>query len=307
MPKLKLSDFSARPSLPQGKPLGKGFIHRQGGFLNLPNDNIIKTIAVALCLCLVCSVIVSTAATLLKPQQVANKLLDKKRNIVAVAELDAADKSVEELFQRIETKVVNLATGEYDDSVDPLSYDQRKASNDPQLSTKLSKSEDQAQIGRQANLANVYLLKDGDNIQKIILPVKGYGLWSTMYGFVALESDARTVSGITFYEHGETPGLGGEIENPRWQQVWKGKKIINEQGTPSLHLIKGQVTPSTPESEYKIDGLAGATLTSNGVTNLIQFWVGENGFGPYLERLRGANKTAALLQGEPADSTRARG
>lgn len=261
----------------------------QQGFLQLPNDNMFKTIAVAVALCLVCSVVVSTAATLLKPKQVANKLLDKKQNIIAVAGLGDSGQTVDEAFSRIDTRVVELSTGEYSDAVDSLTYDQRKASKDPQLSIDLDKKQDIAGIGRRANLANVYLLQEDNQVQKIILPIKGYGLWSQMYGFVALEADANTVSGITFYEHGETPGLGGEIENARWQKSWVGKKISDDadaSGEPILRLVKGSVDTSLPESEYKIDGLAGATLTSNGVSNLIKFWLGQDGFGPYLQRIR---------------------
>lgn len=262
----------------------------QQGFLNLPNDNMAKTIIVATLLCLVCSIVVSTSATLLKPAQVANKLLDKKKNILMVSGISAesGEQSVDELFQRIDTKVVDMSSGQYTEEVDAATFDQRRAANDPQYRVDLDKSQDIAQIGGRSKFASVYLVRDGDRVTKYILPVKGYGLWSTLYGFIALESDASTVSGITFYEHKETPGLGGEIENPRWQQVWIGKQLLDDQGRLALQVVKGEVTEDTPQAENKIDGLAGATLTSNGVSNLISFWMGENGFGPYLERIRGA-------------------
>lgn len=271
----------------------------QKGFLNLPNDNIVKTIGVAVLLCLVCSVVVSGAATILKPTQVANKLNYKRNNILTVAGIADPTKSVDELFARVETRVVDMLTGEYTDAVDAETFDQRKASNEPELSIKLDKSQDIAQIGRRAKYGNVYLVRDGEQIDKIVLPVKGYGLWSTMYGFISLESDAMTVSSITFYEHAETPGLGGEIENKKWQASWEGKQIAGAQGKPKLHVIKGRVTAATSEPEYKIDGLAGATLTSNGVTNLVKFWMGSDGFGPYLERVR--NGRSQALIGKPAN------
>lgn len=261
-------------------------IRRQAGFLNLPNDNIVKTIAVATLLCLVCSIIVSGAATFLKPTQTANKLLDKKRNILAVAGIADDGKSVDELFQQIETRVVDMQSGEFTDEVDAQTFDQRKASKDPLYRVDLDGEEDIAQIGGRSKYANVYLLNKNDQLDKIILPIKGYGLWSTMYGFISLENDANTVSGITFYEHAETPGLGGEIENSKWQMSWQGKKITDAQGQPILRLIKGQVDLSASDANYKIDGLAGATLTSNGVSNLIQFWMGKDGFGPYLQKVR---------------------
>lgn len=260
-------------------------IKPQAGFLSLPNDNIVKTIGVAVLLCLVCSVIVSGAAIILKPKQVANKLIDKKSNILTVAGI-SGEGSVDELFQQIETRVVDMQTGEFTTEVDPASFDQRKASKDPAYRVDLSSEQDIANIRGRSKFANVYLVNKEGNVDKIILPIKGYGLWSTMYGFIALENDATTVSSITFYEHGETPGLGGEIENKKWQASWKGKQLIDTAGNTVLSLIKGTVTDNTSDRQYKIDGLAGATLTSNGVTNLVQFWMGKDGFGPYLERVR---------------------
>ena len=169
----------------------------------------------------------------------------------------------------------------------PESYDQRKAAKDPQRSERLSGKEDIAGIKSQANVAEVFLARgdDGD-LSRIILPVHGYGLWSTLYGFLALEPDANTVSGLGFYEHGETPGLGGEVDNPKWKALWEGKKLYGEQGEVEIQVVKGAVDSKTPNAEHKVDGLAGATLTSNGVSNLLRFWVGENGFGPYLKRMQ---------------------
>lgn len=270
-------------------------VKRQGGFFHLPNDNMAKTIGVATLLCLVCSVIVSGAATLLKPTQVANALLDKKNNILAVSGIALEGKTVEEAFSQIEAKVVDMATGEFTDAVDANTFDQRKASKDPDYRVELTKDQDIAQIGGRSKYANVYLVKSGNEVQTIILPIKGYGLWSTLYGFIALDGDANTVSGITFYDHKETPGLGGEIENKKWQASWKGKRISDATGTPSIKLIKGAVAAGTSDADYKIDGLAGATLTSNGVTNLVQFWMGKDGFGPYLEKIRANINQAAVV------------
>ncbi|RBP48332.1 Na(+)-translocating NADH-quinone reductase subunit C [Arenicella xantha] len=263
----------------------KNTFYRQQGFFSLPNDNIVKTIGVALLLCLICSIIVSGSATLLKPKQVANKLLDKKSNILTVSGLSDPSKTVDELFKQVETRVIDLRTGEYTDAVDADTFDQRKASKDAEYRIDLAKNEDIAGVGGISKYANVYLVRDQGEISKIVLPIKGYGLWSTLYGFLALESDGNTVSSITFYEHGETPGLGGEIENPKWQASWHGKQVSETIGNPVIRLIKGSVDPSAADAEHKIDGLAGATLTSNGVTNLVQFWMGDKAFGPYLKRV----------------------
>ncbi|MEX2366075.1 MAG: NADH:ubiquinone reductase (Na(+)-transporting) subunit C, partial [Pseudohongiellaceae bacterium] len=142
------------------------------------------------------------------------------------------------------------------------------------------------EISRRARYSIAYLLEDENgNVDRIVLPVHGYGLWSTLYGFIALKGDGNTVTGITFYEHQETPGLGGEVDNPRWKSVWEGKEIYDDDGDVALRVIKGSVDENTGDAVHKVDGLSGATLTSRGVQNLVSFWMGENGFGPVLKQL----------------------
>ncbi len=255
-----------------------------------------KTIIVALLLCLVCSVIVAASVVLLRPIQEKNKALNLKQNILAAAGLlkeNATPAEVETSFERITAKLVDLDTGEYvlPESIgvaSAIDYDQKSASKNPKLSQVLPGEQDIASIKRREKYAKVYLVEDAGSIETIIVPVHGYGLWSTLYGFVALEKDANTVAGFGFYQHGETPGLGGEVDNPKWKGQWPGKKIydfdVNEE--PQIELIKGSVDVSMPGAEYKIDGLSGATLTSRGVTNLIHFWLGDNGFRKYLDRVR---------------------
>ena len=250
-------------------------------------DTIGKTITVTVLLCVVCSVIVSAAAVLLRPVQVANKELDRKSNILAAAGIQDASKSVDELFSQITTKVVDLETGKFTDAVDAASYDANKAAKDPNLSVALDRSIDIASIKRQAKYMSVYMVENQGEIEKIILPVHGYGLWSTLYGFLALEGDLNTVVGLGFYSHAETPGLGGEVDNPKWKALWPGKEVYPKGSfEPALGLIKGSVDASTPNAEHKVDGLSGATLTGNGVTNLIKFWMGENGYAPFIANLK---------------------
>ena len=251
------------------------------------NDSIRKTLIVAFSLCIVCSVIVSAAVVMLKPVQEVNKALDKKRNILAAAGMLVEGQSVEEQFSRVQTRVVDLRTGRFaDDTVDSAKYDQRRAAKDPGMSEVLSAEVDIAKIQRREQYALVYLVKGSQgDIEKIILPIRGYGLWSTMRGFIALESDGNTIAGIGFYEHGETPGLGGEIDNPRWKAFWPGKEVYRD-GSVEIGLIKGSVDPAAATAPWQVDGLAGATLTSRGVTNLMHFWLGENGFEPFLNNLR---------------------
>jgi Na+-transporting NADH:ubiquinone oxidoreductase subunit C len=270
--------------------------------LALGNDSLEKTFAVAVALCLVCAVLVSFGAVALKPLQVYNKSLDMKKNILDVAGLLEEGADIDAAFsEKIEAKLVDLETGAYVDNVDADAYDQRKAAKDPAQSIAIPKVKDVAHIRVKAKLAKVFLVKDGDKIKSIILPVNGYGLWSTLYGFLSLDSDGQTVQSINFYDQAETPGLGGEVVNPKWRALWKGKKVYAESeqhafdkgsvegadfGEPALHLIKGVVDNNKPEAIYEVDGLAGATLTSAGVTNLVRYWMSNEGFAKYLNKVR---------------------
>jgi Na+-transporting NADH:ubiquinone oxidoreductase subunit C len=210
-----------------------------------------------------------------------------KKNILDVAGLIQDDTDIDQAFsEMIEAKIVNIVTGDYVDDIDVVSYDQRKAAKDPAQNITIPKDKDVASIKRKAKNAKIYLVKKGDQIQSIILPIHGYGLWSTMYGFLAIDADGQTVQSINFYDQAETPGLGGEVVNPSWRALWQGKKIYNESGEPVLKLIKGSVNPSEPGANQLVDGLAGATLTSVGVTNMIRYWLGNEGFAAYLEKVK---------------------
>lgn len=259
-------------------------------FLALPNDSKAKTIGIALTLCLVCSVAVSAAAVALKPVQEQNKLLDKKKNILQIGGLLKEGQSVEEAFKQVEPKVVDLATGEYVGNIDPNTFDARAAAADPKQTVVLSREDDIASIKRRAKYATVYLVKDPQGqLQKIILPIHGYGLWSTLYGFIALKADANTVVGLGFYEHAETPGLGGEVDNPAWKAKWPGKQVFDADGRVALSVVKGTAQDG-PKAPYQVDGLSGATLTSRGVNNLVHFWMGRDGFGPYLQKIHNGGR-----------------
>jgi len=251
-------------------------------------DSVQRTIIVAVVLCIVCSIIVSTSAVLLKPAQLANKEQDLKKNVLQAAGMYDESQSVEAQFERFNIKVVDLETGKFTDAVSDVdTYDQVKAAKDPALSTEVSDEDDIAKISRREKYAKVYTVEGAQGIERVILPIRGYGLWGTLYGFIALEADANTVVGIGYYDHKETPGLGGEVDNPKWKNVWAGKKIYDDNGDVNLSVAKGQVDPqSDPNAEFKIDGLSGATLTSRGVEYMIHFWLGENGYAKFLDNLR---------------------
>ncbi len=280
----------------------KKFIVYKDKVLALGNDSLEKTIAIAVALCLVCAVLVSFAAVALKPLQIDNKAADMKKNILDVAGLLEEGANINTAFaQKIEAKIVDLETGAYVENINADEYDQRKAAKDPAQSIAIPKDKDIAHIRVKAKYAKVFLVKDGGKLKSIILPMHGYGLWSTLYGFLSLEADGQTVQSINFYDQQETPGLGGEVVNPNWRALWKGKKVYAESeqhsadkgsiseasvGEPALSLIKGAVDTTRPGSQYQVDGLAGATLTSTGVTNLVRYWMGNEGFAPYLKKVR---------------------
>ena len=256
------------------------------------NDTITKTLIVAGLLSIVCSVIVSGAAISLKQNQLANKDLDRKKNILMAAGLLEKDKSVEELFAKFEPKLVDLATGEYNEDITLPSFDQRKAAKSLEDGIVISKDLDLAGIKRRSKNALVYIARDEEGtLQQLILPVHGKGLWSTLYGFLALDADLTTINGFAFYEHKETPGLGGEVDNPLWKAQWVGKKAFDENRNTRIEVLKGKVNPNDQNIQYRVDGLSGATITSRGVRDLLRYWLGENGFKPFLNRLRASEVT----------------
>lgn len=251
------------------------------------NETLGKTILVVVVLCLVCSVIVSGAAIGLKPLQQKNAALDMQRNVLDAAGLLEADTDVVGLFEeRVQTRLVNLNDFSVHDSLNgqpAIQYDPRAAARDAEISTDIDKSDDVAGIGTREDYAQVYFINNTDGeLETLVLHIRGYGLWGTMYGLLALESDLNTIRGINFYEHSETPGLGGEIQNPRWVENWQGKEIYGD----DLASVKIDVTKNVSNADHDVDALSGATLTSNGVEYIFEFWFSDLGYGPMLEKLR---------------------
>lgn len=257
------------------------------------NESIGKTFFVVIALCLVCAIIVAAAAVGLRPQQSQNKQLDVRKNVLAAVGMLQAGDINEQFAKHIEVRVVNLDTGAFDDASlaevvkDPNGV-YRKWMKESGKNLALAAEDDVAKIKTRANLAPVYLAyADGiesKQVSFVVLPINGYGLWSTMHGFLALDKDGNTIKGLNYYEHGETPGLGGEIQNPKWVAQFVGKKLTDEAGKPAIKILKpGNADASSP---YQVDGLSGATLTSNGVQHTFDFWAGAKGFAPFLGKVR---------------------
>jgi Na+-transporting NADH:ubiquinone oxidoreductase subunit C len=250
------------------------------------NDTIKKTLIVAVSLCLVCSALISFSAVELRDLQEANKTLDKQNKILSAAGLLKEGSDVTELFKSIDSKIVNLETGKFDFAINVLDYDEGSFSRNPETSIELSSDKDIALLKRRENFQTVYLHYENEDLNAIILPVRGYGLWGTMKGYLALRPDFKTIIGLEFFDHKETPGLGGEIDNPKWKAIWKGKEVFSNSGEVVISVIKGSVDKSSNQSKYQVDGLSGATITSNGVTNLLSFWLGDMGYGPLIENIK---------------------
>lgn len=253
---------------------------------DMPNDRPAKTFIVALAVSLVCALVVSVTAVLLKPLQLANREHERQEHILAIVERLPG---IEELFDTVEARqveahVVELSTGNYVRALDPADYDQRAAAKDPQLSIEIPAEHDIARIKRRARYAPVYLVRKEGQIKLIILPVHGSGYASTLYGFLALSGNASTVVALTFYEHAETPGMGAQIDGEQWRSQWYGKKAYDEQRRVRLGVAPRPVVPASPDFIYQVDGITGATRTGEGISNLLRFWLGAYGFGPYLDK-----------------------
>jgi len=247
----------------------------------------------------VCALMVATAAVGLRERQEVNAVLYKQKNVLLAAGLAQPGQSltaaeVQKVFdQRINVRAVELKTGQLvpENSFDAKTYDQRKARNDTALSSAAPPNE--AQVARVPRYGTVYQVKAADGqIEQLVLPVEGMAMWGTVYGLLAMDRDAITVRGLTFYEQKETPGLGGEISNPKWQALWVGRKAFDAHWVPQLTVIKGTAGP--PEKDpHHVDGLSGATITSNGISRLVRFWLSADGYGPYLKSLKSPKSSNA--------------
>jgi len=246
-------------------------------------------IGFAAAVCLVCSIVVSSTAVVLRPRQVMNKELDRQKQVLIVAGLMEVSESIEaaevqRLFdESIVARAVDLSTGAYDDSLDTNAYDQRKATRDPALSKPADPNP--AGIRRLPYKAVVYQKVVDGEVEMLILPIEGAGLWSTLYGFIALASDTTPIEAITYFQPGETPGLGGEVDNPSWKALWSGRQAFDDNGEIAIEVIKGNAGPPA-DDPYRVDGISGATITARAVSHLVQFWLADDGFGPYLDHFR---------------------
>ncbi len=261
----------------------------------MANESLKKTLGIAILISLVCAILVSSAVVILKKIEVKNRQQEMMLQILRAGKMEVKGRKINTLFQeRVKPAMILLSTGEVvsGSSIKGLpdlkKFNIKKISRHAQLSLPLPANQDRAGIKRIPKYMVIYYIQTLEQETYIILPIHGRGLWSTMYGYLALAAkDIRRITGITFYEHGETPGMGGEIDNPKWQQSWQGKLALDSRGKVMLQVKKGRATIDSP---YEIDGLSGATITSRGVDDMIKFWLGndkwQTGYGPFLKKLK---------------------
>lgn len=252
-------------------------------FLALPNDSRTKTFVVAFMVASVSAVAVAVTAVSLKPLQDANVEEARKQRM---AEMLASVPGLADILGEVdadslETRIVDLAAGTFADGIDAASFDMNAAASDPALSTALTEAEDVARIGRRPNFAPAYLVRQDGALLLAVLPGYATGYQSTIRAYVALQGDLNTIAAISIYDQAETPGLGTRIAEPAWQAQWAGKHVADETGEMRIQVVRGAAG-----SEFEVDGITGATRSTNGVSNLVRFWLGEHGFGPFLANLR---------------------
>lgn len=234
---------------------------------------------------LVCSILVTVTAVSLQPIQRAYGDLERIRFIVAVSGPPVPVASMSDLevitaYQALEPRVVDLERDRFDMAYDPRLL--ASQAGEASAAVAIPAQQDLAALGQRPRHVTVYLVREAAQLRRLILPVYGAGMWSTIHGFLALEADLNTIADITFHEHGETPGIGDRIQRPDWLARWRGRRLFDEQGELRFRIVRGEVDPASPGAAFAVDGLAGATVTTDGVTNLIRYWLGPHGFGPLL-------------------------
>ena len=213
-------------------------------------DNL-RAMGFAAAVCLVCATVVSTAASVLAERQREAADVDKHRQVLVAAGLADPDERMR--GAEVQRRFAAIEAVEVDVELPP-------------------------------HTVTVYEVRDAHGrLDRVVLPVQGPGLWSTLRGLLCLRADLHTVCGLTFYSHGETPGLGAELDNPRWQARWVGRRVFDADGRVAITVAKGPVGPPATDP-HRVDAISGATITSDGVTELLQVWLGERGFAPWLSR-----------------------
>ncbi len=238
--------------------------------------------------CAFCSVVVSGTYVALGEKQRSDAAIARMGQILVLAGLASEEEeldrnAIQERFSAVQPLVIRLEDGVLDPDVDGQLFDQRAASQDPALSALAP--ENDAGVRRLPTHAVVYQVRDdAGDVEQVLVPIRGQGYGGQIYGFLALGPDLNTVRDIVFYELQETPGLGGRITRNAWRSKWPGRRIYDAEGEVALRLVRK--APPAEEDPYVVDAVSRATVTSTGVENMIRFWLGPDGFGPFLAAYR---------------------
>jgi Na+-transporting NADH:ubiquinone oxidoreductase subunit C len=248
-----------------------------------------RTVLVTLLVCLACAILVATAASVLGPIRDAKRRAGSPPAMRALLQGPHGLRALLPQGEGAElvAHVIDLETGEVDPSQDAASFDALAAARDPARSVAIPAERDVARLGRRERHAVVYPVRQDGRLAALLLPIRGRGYASTIQGFLALGPDLNTVLGISFHEHGETPGIGTEIEKPAWRTLWEGKQVRDEAGAVQIRVVDPSAPPDG-DARFRVDGISGATRSSQGVGHMVRFWMGDDGFGPYLARLKEA-------------------
>lgn len=206
-------------------------------------------------ICIVCSLLLSGATALLKKQQDLQVELDRRINVLKAFGTPVTDAR----GRKISAAEVDRIFAEH---ISELVLDAQTGKPIPDL-TSADVSRDELE---QKVRLPLYVWKDGGKPAKYAFPISGKGLWSTIYGYLALDKDLGTIVGATFFRHGETPGLGGEVSSDWFQKQFAGKKVFADGRLLGFEVVKGPVRNKYPGgSDHAVDGISGATMTGNGI------------------------------------------
>ncbi|QIR15574.1 Na(+)-translocating NADH-quinone reductase subunit C [Shewanella aestuarii] len=243
-------------------------------------DSVMGTMVFIISLSLVCSFMITGTAEILKERKLVKKRDEVQQFVLKAADI-AIDTDFREVFAaRVQPKIVNIESGEFVEQENILDFDERMAAINPDTSRKPKK--DTAKIKTRADIVRIFeVFDESGKLTSVVMPIYGKGLWSMIYGYLAVEPDLNTIKNIVFYEHGETPGIADFVTDPEWNALWQGKKLFDEQGKIAIKVVKGGAKAG---DIHGIDGVSGATRTGLGIQKAVEFWFGVEGYQTFLNR-----------------------
>jgi len=212
----------------------------------------------------------------LKEKQQAEREFERKKFILSAAlgtdNINAmVAKSRAEVNDLYDSRVKDLVVDSEGKPIDGLTSDQVIVAKEYKKLKRNSNDEMEVKSGETLRLP-VYTIasESGDQIEYYVLPIYGFGLWDNIWGYMAVQSDFKTVQGVIFDHKGETPGLGARITEQKLQERYQGKELLNEQGQlVSVNMQKGEGADYS-DSPHKVNGMTGATITGNGVNSMVK-------------------------------------